>query len=726
MENYHVVWNTQSEDSCGSMPLGGHDAGCNVWVHENQLCFYLSQSGAFDENGTMLKLGRLRIWPEEQEKMQLNFRQELEPERGQIRVEAGSDGEKLSFLAWMDVTNANLHILFETEKAQKLNLSYDCWRYRDREVTRSERGQCRNFAIWDGDPYIEAVTYPDSVATGEHGLLFYHRNRNDKLVYDMAISQQHLEAVQDAFPNWLKDRTMGGYLACPDFRLSEQRQGEAEGTDQIEYHYVSDKLKYTEIVVSMETGQYETKELWEEAVRKKSAGGISLSENQAWWKEFSDRSFIVIDEKHPGSEYWKIGRNYQLFRYMLGCNYYGKWPTKFNGGLFTFAERFTPDYRNWSGMDFTAQNQRLVYWPMLASGDFEAMKPQFEFYQNILPAGKARASHYWGEEGAYFSEQLCSFGTSICKEYGWVRRAEVPDGEDDSAWVRMHYSTALEFALMILEYADYSGEDISENLDYIDSVIRFYFSHYGRDADGTLNIFPSSALETYKGDPHSAKAELYGCKDPMDAVAGLRELLDTLIRYGEGRGMDTAQYRQWRSICPKLPVGEEDGKPVFLPAWECSMVPFNCEIPQLYRVFPYSYRGLTEEEKETGRNTYLSPQIKGDQRLLISWHQNGIFAARLNMTEEAKRVLEFKLGDSGRRFPAFWGPGHDWSPDHNWGGSGMIQLQQMLLQVKGDGYELFPAWDKTVDVHFKLFLPGKRAVECRLENGEIVETRIGQ
>lgn len=29
-------------------------------------------------------------------------------------------------------------------------------------------------------------------------------------------------------------------------------------------------------------------------------------------------------------------RNYTLFRYMLGCNAYSQWPTKFNGGLFTF------------------------------------------------------------------------------------------------------------------------------------------------------------------------------------------------------------------------------------------------------------------------------------------------------------------------------------------------------------------------------------------------------
>ena len=53
----------------------------------------------------------------------------------------------------------------------------------------------------------------------------------------------------------------------------------------------------------------------------------------------------------------------------------------------------------------------------------------------------------------------------------------------------------------------------------------------------------------------------------------------------------------------------------------------------------------------------------------------------------------------------------------------MIGLQEMLIQVKGDGYELFPAWNMLIDVHFKLFIPGGKAVECRYEDGkmEVVE-----
>jgi hypothetical protein len=80
-----------------------------------------------------------------------------------------------------------------------------------------------------------------------------------------------------------------------------------------------------------------------------------------------------------------------------------------------------------------------------------------------------------------------------------------------------------------------------------------------------------------------------------------------------------------------------------------------------------------------------------------------------------------KLKDSGRRFPAFWGPGFDWVPDHNWGGSGMIGLQEMLMQVDGKKIYLFPAWPKTWDVHFKLHAPYNTTVEGVLKNGKLIE-----
>jgi hypothetical protein len=108
----------------------------------------------------------------------------------------------------------------------------------------------------------------------------------------------------------------------------------------------------------------------------------------------------------------------------------------------------------------------------------------------------------------------------------------------------------------------------------------------------------------------------------------------------------------------------------------------------------------------------------------VGWKQDAIFAARMGLTEEADSLLTLKLKDSGRRFPAFWGPGFDWVPDHNWGGSGMIALQEMLLQTVGEKIYLFPAWPKSRDVHFKLHAPDRTTVEVELKDGKVILLKV--
>lgn len=104
---------------------------------------------------------------------------------------------------------------------------------------------------------------------------------------------------------------------------------------------------------------------------------------------------------------------------------------------------------------------------------------------------------------------------------------------------------------------------------------------------------------------------------------------------------------------------------------------------------------------------------------IVSWEQAGIWAACLGLTEEAVEWNSKKLADGPYRFPAFWGPGHDWVPDHNWGGSGMIGLQEMLMKEVGDSLMLFPAWPRQWDVHFRLRRANGHAIEVKLQGGKV-------
>jgi hypothetical protein len=126
------------------------------------------------------------------------------------------------------------------------------------------------------------------------------------------------------------------------------------------------------------------------------------------------------------------------------------------------------------GGSFTAQKQRLVYWPLLKSGDVDLMKPQFDFYNRLLHNAELRTQVYWGHQGASFTEQLELLGLPVGYEYGWKRPAFYDKGMQYNKWVDYQWDTVLEFCFMMLEAHRYAGMDIKPYLPLMESALRFY------------------------------------------------------------------------------------------------------------------------------------------------------------------------------------------------------------------------------------------------------------
>src|SRR5437879_2432548 len=99
IEDYNVIWTTQSRNSSESMPCGGGDIGLNVWVENGELLFYVSRSGTFDENNCMLKLGRVRVTLSPNPLNDASFRQELKLKEGSIVITA----KETTIRIWVDV-----------------------------------------------------------------------------------------------------------------------------------------------------------------------------------------------------------------------------------------------------------------------------------------------------------------------------------------------------------------------------------------------------------------------------------------------------------------------------------------------------------------------------------------------------------------------------------------------------------------------------------------------
>lgn len=725
--DYNIVWNSQSQNSGESMPCGGGDIGLNVWVEDNDVLFYISKSGTFDENNTLLKQGRIRIRLTPNPFNGGIFKQELKLQEGYIEIEGKNENISSKIRIWVDVFNPVVNVDINNNRDLKTEVYYENWRYQDRLLRKRESNQ--NSYKWAAPEGLK--TLKDEISFTGNDIIFYHRNQPNT-IFDAVVRQQGMESVKDRMFNPLHNLTSGGKIKTTGLKPAGNENGTYADTDFKAWKLESEKAQRScQLRIYLHTSQADQIESWKEELNKtitnyKKKEKDHIIKTQKWWKEYWERSYIRIQPESPDNIAFQVGRNYQLFRYMLGCNAFGEYPTKFNGSLFTYdpcytdtALRFTPDFRNWGGGTHTAQNQRLVYFPMLKSGDTDMMKPQFDFYLRTLPAAELRSEIYWGHQGACFTEQLENFGLPNPSEYGWKRPETFDKGMEYNAWLEYQWDTALEFCYMILEKERYTGKEITEYIPLIESCLRFFDEHYqylarqrGRkvfDDNGRLVLYPGSACETYKM-----------ATNATSTIAALQTVLTRSLELPDSY-LDTTQRNYFQSLLARIPeirTREIEGKQVIAPAWLWERVN-NVESPQLYPVYPWGIYGVGKPDLETAINTWKYDPDVIKFRSHIGWKQDVIWAARLGLTEEAKDLLIKKMQDSGRRFPTFWGPGFDWTPDHNWGGSGMIALQEMLLQADGKKIILFPAWPKEWDVHFKLHAPYNTTIECSLKNGKM-------
>lgn len=725
ISDYNIVWNTQSKNSSESMPCGGGDIGMNVWVENGDVLFYFSRSGTFDENNTLLKLGRIRVRLTPNPFEGNDFTQELKLEDGHIIIKGKNNNISSDIRIWADVFNPIINVDISNNKSLKTEIFYENWRYQDRLLRKSESNQ--NSYKWAAPK--DLVTRKDEIQFDKNSIVFYHKNSGET-VFDATVNQQGLENVKSQIFNPLENLTFGGKISAKGYRANGISDGLYNNTDYKAWKLVTENpLKNSQIKIQLNTAKTENISNWKLAFDKPIIS--DLEKNATWWNKFWDRSFIHIQSDKKGSKGFEIACNYQLFRYMLGCNAYGQYPTKFNGGLFTYDPvytdstlNFTPDFRKWGGGTHTAQNQRLVYFPMLKSGDSDMMTSQFDFYNRILPVAELRSQTYWGHQGACFTEQIENFGLPNPSEYGWKRPESYDKGMEYNAWLEYQWDTALEFCLMILETERYADKDISTYLPLIESTLLFFDEHYqylakqrGRkslDEQGKLVLYPGSACETYKM-AYNATSTIAALQTVSSRLLELPEIQSDTIK--------RKYFNEFLSRIPEIRTREIDGHKTIAPAWLWERVN-NVETPQLYPVFPWGIYGVGKPDLDIALNTWKYDKDVIKFRSHIGWKQDVIWAARLGLVNDAKELLIKKLQSAETRFPTFWGPGYDWTPDHNWGGSGMIALQEMLMQTDGKNILLFPAWDKSWNVHFKLHAPYNTTVECKLQNGEITLLKV--
>lgn len=517
---YNIIWNSPSKDALDSMPLSGKKgAGANVWVQDGSIWLYLAHNGAYDEQGRLLKLGCVRLTPKEIALGGVGFHQELDLATGSIIVQQGD----FKAMIWF----AGETLIFESfsGKPHTLNVAFGTWRNQQRNGVIQDMGGAKgNYS-------------PDQVKADNEGFVWFHRNADfPKDVLSMAKAQGIPEIeVYDVTTK----RVFGGAIAVKggisNVLITPVKwqfwEGKAwtGGTSANKNHVITMRLGGT-INGDPRQWQNEAKSMLSAKVRQQA----KIREKNKW-NDFWSRSHVFVNMKNgdedPG---FLLGRNYQLFRYMLACNRDGELPLLFNGGIFTvdkFSDRITgnnnnnfdlipegsvitPDYRRWMGVHFMSQNQRWLGWPTLANGDSDLLSPSLAFYRDrsIVAAARAKTN---GAEGVVYPEPLDMWGL-CCVSPG-------SDGLCKRKNLDYHFSMMLEHAWMALQAHDQLGISITDDLPWIEGTVLFYDIYYRNetkkrtgeelDKDGKLLIYPGSGLE-YAGD----------ATNPIDAVCGLQRV----------------------------------------------------------------------------------------------------------------------------------------------------------------------------------------------------------
>ena len=710
LQKYNVTWDTPGMNSSGSMPIGNGDIGVNMWVEKSgDLVFYISKTDAWDENGRLCKVGRLRVKFDPALSVTDGFRQELKLRDGIIEIKSRINNQPATILLWVDANQPMVHVQAKSANPVNCRAELELWRLKERPFAKDDDSHSGS-GISQSD--FKATVLPDFIVPSNSSkIAWYHRNTRS--VYELGLKIQHLESLKGEFADPLLNLTFGASLSGIGF-IPDGNQALRSAKPANEQS----------LSITVLTAKSETPQAWITQMEQLEhhAGKQQITQTRlahvSWWRSFWERSCIYIDGA-PEAE--TVTRGYVLQRFMNACAGRGGSPIKFNGSIFTNEPKagdspggavIDPDWRRW-GSNYWFQNTRLAYWPMLATGDFEMMEPWFHMYLDGLKLSKARIKTYYGfDNAAQFPETMYWWGLPNNSDYGWTNTKPEPA----NSYISRYWNGSLELIAVMLDRYDFTQDlNFAKNtlVPLADPLISFLDQYWQKhDANGKIIFDPAQSLETW----HVAV-------NPLPEIAGFRYLLPRLLALPSTITTESQRSR-WSRILqelPPIPTAEVAGVKLLRPA-ETFSKHSNTENTELYAIFPYRLYGVGRSGLEMARATYNQRTNHHNK----GWCQDGIQAACLGLRDEAAKLVSARAANINKeaRFPAMWGPNFDWIPDQDHGNNILTSLQCMLIQSVGDKIYLMPAWPKNWNVSFKLHAPKQTTIEGEYRDGKLIKLTV--
>ncbi len=722
VSQYNVVWDTPSENSLGSMPLGNGKYALNIWVEENgNLIFYISSTDAFDSKNNVIKLGRIDIaitpCPF---KTGMPFRQELNLEDGSLLIKAGESGSELTIKAWVDANYDVIHIDAQSINNVDIQTKYSVdWRKPSIIPNLSATNDL------DGD-----FIYSNE----DNEVSWFHRNKSS--LGKLRLEQEGLTDLSERLKDPFINRTFGGIMAGKDFKKIDVQTLKA--TEKKEFN----------ISIFLLNDLYDDVNKWYTDLRKYAAKYKKLDpknvekKHKEWWAEFWNRSYIHLS---GFKDAYMISSRYAHQRFINACSNRGTYPVLYNGSVFNvdmpdgFWTFFGPkkaadaDYRPWGTLPIMWQNTRHPYWPMMMSGDYDLMKPVMNMWEIASPIAQARAKKWFNVDGAIMTESMLFNGAC-------VHGRKLPKHLDS------HFLGGIEISSMMLDYVLYTGDKKfakEKLLPYATEYMAFYENTYTKkDKNGKRIFYPGSVAETYKD-----------ATNPVTEISCLRYLLDGLLSL-DNDIVDAklrARFQDYRQSMPEIPVRYSMGQKMLAVA-DDAKGRLLIEAPELYAVTPFKQVKLWDKDLlSAARKSFYVRDISLDGTddtqwaYTGGWSQNVVAAALMALPKEAgilvtenfRDELPFPCGNctpflhpffpekvGRKRFPAFWEAHYDWTPDQCHAGNSLNALHNMLIQIEGKKIYLLPSIPENWDVKFKLHAPYNTIINCEYQNGEIVNLEV--
>ena len=713
MARYNVVWLAPSKDDTGQMPLGNGDIAAGVCaIQDGDLYLLLAKNDAFTYNGDIFKTGRVGVSlsPNPFAKGK-PFRQTLDLDTGSIRIEAGG----VTLRIWADANRPIYHVEINSPADITVTAAPKFWKRIDDCKYNCSKAPIKNPTQ---DVRIERAG----------GILWYFAV-GDRSTYAADMKYYDVEHVIAKHPDPYRFNTFGNLLESPNLTLKD---GSLTG-----------KGKRFDIRIHALTRQTPKPSDWIETIQRHAARPTDAAKDFAahakWWKAFWSRSWIIAsDNTLPADQREKldgeapsgrrtesdggalVAQSYNVFRFIMACQSRGRIQAKFNGGLFTQPlsgrDMTQGDNRDW-GRRYTYQNQRLLYWPLLMSGDGDLIKPFFDYYFNLLPIRMAITKAWFGHEGAYYRENIePTGGERDCGRSGKPPKTKPGENKGDGYYHSYYFTSGLETVTMMADYVNYSGDKKFRDevlVPFAREVLLFFDKHYQRDAAGKIRLDPAMVLETW-----------WVAVNPAPDIAGLQFCLDELLAMKAGTPDDRKNWLRFRAEIPPIHLRDIDGRKAIAPALEWAKK-HNAENGELYPVFPFRCFGMGLGTKEIVAWTMKHRTVKNAFGYKC-WTQDQIHWAYAGNAGEARDGLirRFRNASKQCRFPLYGSAGPDSCPDFDHFGAGSTALQRMLVQEAAGKILLLPAWPTDWDADFKLHLENSTTITGKVIGGKLTNWTI--